>query len=103
MFQTVDADAECVDTIENITFVINSVANISCAVLSVAVSSTVKFIGKKRLLIALFFVIGTFCVLINFITQDMLFAVLLSSFPIMGLALGPVNAYAVEFFPTNLR
>lgn len=101
--QTVDADAECVDTIENITFVINSVANISCAVLSVAVSSTVKFIGKKRLLIALFFVIGTFCVLINFITQDMLFAVLLSSFPIMGLALGPVNAYAVEFFPTNLR
>ncbi|KAH9641805.1 hypothetical protein HF086_005345 [Spodoptera exigua] len=101
--QTVDADAECVDTIENITFVINSVANISCAVLSVAVSSTVKFIGKKRLLILLYFVIGTFCVLINFITQDMLFAVLLSSFPIMGLALGPVNAYAVEIFPTNLR
>ncbi|XP_047019672.1 solute carrier family 22 member 12-like isoform X2 [Helicoverpa zea] len=101
--QTIAEDAECVDTIENITFVISSVANVSCAVIAVAVSSTVKIIGKKRLLISVYLLIGTFCVLINFITQDMLFAVLLSSFPIMGLAIGPVNAYAVEFFPTNLR
>lgn len=101
--QTIEEDAECIDSIEPITFIINSVANVSCAVIAVAVSSTVKFIGKKRLLIIVFFVIGTFCVLINFITQDMIFAVLLSSFPIMGLAIGPVNAYSVEFFPTNLR
>lgn len=103
MFQTIEEDAECIDTIETVTFVINSVANISCAVIAVAVSSTVKFIGKKRLLIVVFFVIGTFCILINFITQDMIFAVLMSSLPVLGLAIGPVNAYTVEIFPTHLR
>ncbi|XP_075974814.1 putative transporter SVOPL [Anticarsia gemmatalis] len=101
--QTTTEDAECVDTIDTVTFVINSVANVCCAVIGIAVSSTVKIIGKKRLLVILFFLIGTFCILINFITQDMVFAVLLSSFPIMGLAIGPVNAYAVEIFPTHLR
>ncbi|XP_026732604.1 synaptic vesicle glycoprotein 2C-like [Trichoplusia ni] len=101
--QTQGEDVECNDTIDSITFVINSVANVSCALIAVAVSSTVKIIGKKRLLIGVYLIIGTFCILINFITQDMVFAVLLSTFPIMGLAIGPVNAYAVEIFPTNLR
>lgn len=103
LFQTVAEDAVCIDTIETQTFVINSVANICCAAIAVAVSSTVKFIGKKNLLIIVFFVIGTFVVLINFITQDMIFAVLMSSFPVLALAIGPVNAYTVEFFPTHLR
>ncbi|KAJ8721340.1 hypothetical protein PYW07_002115 [Mythimna separata] len=101
--QNVEENTECIDTIETITFVISSVANISCALIAVAVSSTVKFIGKKRLTIIVFFLIGTFCILINFITQDMVFAVLMSSFPILALAVGPVNAYSVEFFPTHLR
>lgn len=103
MFQTAIEDAECDDSIAQITFIINSVANLSCAAIAVCLSSTVRIIGKKRLLIFVFFVIGTFVVLINFITQYMLFAVLLSSFPIMGLAIGPINAYAVEIFPTHLR
>lgn len=71
--------------------------------IAVAVSSTVKFVGKKNLLILIYALIGTFCILINFITEDMIFAVLLSSFPIMGLCIGPVNAYSVEIFPTYLR
>lgn len=79
------------------------IASVSCAIIAVAVSSTVKFVGKKNLLIIIFCLIGVFCILINYITEDMLFAVLLSSVPIMGLGIGPVNAYAVEIFPTQLR
>lgn len=101
-FQTSE-NAECIDTIDTITYTINSIANISCAIIAVVVSSTVKIIGKKPLLIIVYVLIGTFCILINFITEDMVFAVLMSSFPIMGLAIGPVNAYAVEIFPTHLR
>lgn len=101
--QTATENAECDDSIDEITYLINSVANVSCAIIAVAVSSTVKFIGKKRLLIIVYFLIGVFIILINFITQDLLFAVLMSSFPIMGLGIGPVNAYAVEIFPTHLR
>ncbi|CAB3248052.1 unnamed protein product [Arctia plantaginis] len=96
-------DAPCVDTIESVTFVINSVANVSCAAIAIVVSSTVKIIGKKLLLNLIFAIIGIFSILINFITQDMVFAVLLSSLPLMGLAIGPINAYAVDIFPTNLR
>ncbi|KAG6445740.1 hypothetical protein O3G_MSEX004066 [Manduca sexta] len=96
-------ESECIDTIDPITFKINTIANVCCAVIAVAVSSSVKFVGKKNLLIIIFFLIGTFCVLINFITENLIFAVLLSSFPVMGLGIGPVNAYAVEIFPTHLR
>ncbi|XP_075987721.1 putative transporter SVOPL [Anticarsia gemmatalis] len=101
--QTSTEDAECDDSIDEITFLVNSVAQISCAVIALVVSSTVKFIGKKNLLLICFFLIGTFAILINVITNDVLFAVLMSSFPIMALAMGPVNAYAVEIFPTHLR
>ncbi|KAJ8730623.1 hypothetical protein PYW08_002036 [Mythimna loreyi] len=101
--QNVEEDAECVDTIDTVTFVISSVANICCALIALAVSFTVKFIGKKILTIITFFLIGTFCILINFIKQDMVFAVLMSSFPILALSVGPINAYSVEFFPTYLR
>uniref|UniRef100_A0A2H1WYT6 SFRICE_023245 n=1 Tax=Spodoptera frugiperda TaxID=7108 RepID=A0A2H1WYT6_SPOFR len=100
--QTSESD-ECVDTIETVTFVINAVANASCTVICLAVGSCVKFIGKKRLLIIVLLLTGTFCVLINFITQDMVFAVLLSSIQILSLAIGPINAYSGEFFPTHLR
>ncbi|XP_004929455.2 putative transporter SVOPL [Bombyx mori] len=101
--ETVSQDAVCIDTIDSITYIINSIASVSCAIIAVAVSSTVKFVGKKNLLIIIFCLIGVFCILINYITEDMLFAVLLSSVPIMGLGIGPVNAYAVEIFPTQLR
>ncbi|XP_026315733.1 synaptic vesicle glycoprotein 2C-like [Hyposmocoma kahamanoa] len=58
---------------------------------------------KKTLLVIVFCLIGVFCILINFITDPMGFAVLLSSLPIMGLTIGPINSFAVEIFPTQLR
>ncbi|KAM3963683.1 synaptic vesicle glycoprotein 2B [Aphomia sociella] len=96
-------ESVCDDTITNLTFVISSVSNISCALIALVVSMLVKLMGKKALLIAMFFVIGMFCILINHVTQDMVFAALLSSIPLSGLGVGPVNAFAVEIFPTHLR
>lgn len=78
-------------------------ANLACAVIAIVVSSTVKIIGKKNLLISVFLIIGLFCVLVNVVTQDILFVIFLSAMPVLGLAIGPVNAYAVEIFPTHLR
>ncbi|XP_014369378.2 synaptic vesicle glycoprotein 2C [Papilio machaon] len=100
---TADDFAECDDTLDTMTFLINSVANVTCAVIAIVVSSTVKVIGKKNLLIAVQLIIGLFCILINVVTQDILFAIFLSALPVLGLAIGPVNAYAVEIFPTHLR
>ncbi|OWR46513.1 hypothetical protein KGM_200486 [Danaus plexippus plexippus] len=94
---------ECDDSIDPITFKINTIANISCALIALGISSTVKFIGKKALLISVYIIIGVFCILNNFVTENMVFAVLLSSVPITGLAIGPINSYAVEIFPTHLR
>ncbi|XP_049868376.1 synaptic vesicle glycoprotein 2C-like isoform X2 [Pectinophora gossypiella] len=96
-------DGDCIDTIATSTFIINLVANSSCAVIAIVGSSMVKIFGKKTLIVVVFFLIGTFCVMINIITHDMLFAALLSSFPIMGMTIGPINAFAVEIFPTQLR
>ncbi|CAG4983594.1 unnamed protein product [Parnassius apollo] len=101
--QTADDFAACDNSIATITFLINTVANMSCAIIALAVSSCVKIIGKKRLLITVLMLIGAFCMLINVVTQDVLFAIFLSSMPIGGLAIGPVNAFAVEIFPTHLR
>ncbi|CAB3245244.1 unnamed protein product [Arctia plantaginis] len=101
--QTVVEDAECDDTIEEMTFIINSISQLSCAVIAIVVSSTVKFFGKKKLMIGCFYLMGVFAILINFTTNDMIFAFLLSPIPIMALAIGPVNAYTVELFPTHLR
>ncbi|XP_013185277.2 synaptic vesicle glycoprotein 2C [Amyelois transitella] len=100
--QTIE-ETKCDDSIDTMTFVINSIATVSCAFIALAVSITVKFIGKKVLLILVFLVIGIFCVLINHVTQDMVFAVLLSSIPLTALAIGPVNASSVGIFPTHLR
>ncbi|XP_045447530.1 synaptic vesicle glycoprotein 2B-like [Melitaea cinxia] len=101
--QTVEENGECDDTINTQTFVINTVANFCCAIIALVFSSTVKFLGKKTLLIFVYMVIGIFCILINFMTQNIVFAILLSAIPLTGLAVGPVNSYAVEIFPTNLR
>ncbi|XP_026752054.2 synaptic vesicle glycoprotein 2B-like [Galleria mellonella] len=96
-------DTVCDDTIEPITFIINSISSTSCALIAVFVSVLVKFIGKKTLLIAVYFIIGTFCILINFVTEQFVFATLLSSLTLTGLGLGPVNAFTVQIFPTHLR
>lgn len=98
-----EENGECDDTINTQTFVINTVANFCCAIIALVFSSTVKFLGKKTLLIFVYIVIGIFCILINFMTQNIVFAILLSAVPLTGLAIGPVNSYAVEIFPTNLR
>ncbi|RVE48677.1 hypothetical protein evm_006643 [Chilo suppressalis] len=99
---TVD-EGECIDTIDELTYMINSLASIVCALIALAASTTVKCIGKKMLVIIVFLLIGLFCMLINVTTQQLLFAVLLTSLPLTGLAIGPVNAYSVELFPTHLR
>ncbi|KAL0881098.1 hypothetical protein ABMA27_002221 [Loxostege sticticalis] len=95
--------AECNDRIDPITFTVNSISSIACAAIALIVSTSVKFIGKKILLIAILLIIGVFCTMINVTTQPIVFAILLSTVPLAGLAIGPVNAYSVEIFPTQLR
>ncbi|XP_045768641.1 synaptic vesicle glycoprotein 2C-like [Maniola jurtina] len=101
--ETTVIDAVCDDSITPMTFMINTIANISCAFIALGISSTVRLLGKKTLLILVYLIIGLFCIFINVVTQDILFALLLSSLPLTGLAIGPVNAFAVEIYPTNLR
>ncbi|CAH4029369.1 synaptic vesicle 2-related protein-like [Pieris brassicae] len=98
-----DVGVECIETIDSLTFIINALSSLACAVIAVGVSSVVKIIGKKTLLIVFYALIGCVCVGINFATQQILFAILVSSFPILGLCIGPVNAFAVDIFPTKLR
>ncbi|XP_069356243.1 synaptic vesicle glycoprotein 2C-like [Maniola hyperantus] len=101
--ETAVKEAVCDDSITPMTFMINAIANICCAFIALGISSTVRFLGKKTLVILVYLIIGLFCVFINVVTQDILFAILLSSIPLTALAVGPVNAFAVEIYPTNLR
>nr|XP_034826720.1 synaptic vesicle glycoprotein 2B-like isoform X5 [Maniola hyperantus] len=101
--ETAVKNAVCDDSIQPITYMINTTATISCALIALGVSSTIKLLGKKTLLILVYLIIGLCCIFINVVTQDVLFAILLSSLPLMALAIGPVNAFAVEMYPTNLR
>ncbi|XP_037975088.2 synaptic vesicle glycoprotein 2A [Plutella xylostella] len=96
-------ELECNDTIEKSIFLINAIAGMACAVITVSLSLTIKLVGKKPLLVFIYFTFGGFMILINFITKDIVFAILLMSLQITGLGIGPVNAYAVEIFPTHLR
>ncbi|XP_063360173.1 synaptic vesicle glycoprotein 2A-like isoform X2 [Cydia amplana] len=96
-------EAVCDDSIDQLTFFVNSIASLSCAVIALLVSCTLKIIGKKVLLVLIYFIMGSFCISVNFIRTSMVFAVLLSAMQIVAVAVGPVNAYAVEIFPTHLR
>ncbi|XP_050665116.1 synaptic vesicle glycoprotein 2C-like isoform X2 [Leptidea sinapis] len=95
--------SECDNSIGTITFVISSTASTTCAVIGLIASFAVKVIGKKFLLIFVYMTIGTFVLIINFVTQQILFAILLSSVALTGLAIGPINAFSVQIFPTHLR
>lgn len=96
-------DAVCDDTIDELTFFVNSIASVACAIISLLASTTLKIIGKKALLLVIYIVMGAFCISINFITTSLVFAVLLSALQIVAVAIGPINAYAVEIFPTEFR
>ncbi|CAG9785739.1 unnamed protein product [Diatraea saccharalis] len=96
-------EGECNDTINTITYQINAIASVCGALIALAASIAVKCIGKRWLIFATFTVIGVFNILINVTTQQLLFAALLSSLLLSALAIGPINAYSVELFPTNLR
>ncbi|XP_045534652.1 synaptic vesicle glycoprotein 2C-like [Papilio machaon] len=100
---TGDDFVQCDDSLDTTTFLINTVANFACAIIAIVASSTVKIIGKKTLLVAVLLIIGLFCALVNVVTQDILFVIFLSAMPVIALAIGPVNAYAVQIFPTHLR
>ncbi|XP_073949735.1 uncharacterized protein [Choristoneura fumiferana] len=93
----------CDDSIDVLTFFVNSIASISCAIIALVASGTLKLIGKKALLMLVYFILGAFCIAINYIKTSMVFAVLLSALQIVAVAIGPINAYAVEIFPTHLR
>lgn len=101
--QSIGVQTVCRDTIETSTYVINSVANTACAFITLAVSASLRVISKKLLLHCLYFLLGAFAILINFITQEVVFAVLLMSMQIMATGIGPINAFNVEIFPTHLR
>lgn len=51
----------------------------------------------------MYYILGAFAIAINFVRQEIVFAMLLSALQITALGVGPINAYAVEIFPTALR
>ncbi|XP_050668706.1 synaptic vesicle glycoprotein 2C-like [Leptidea sinapis] len=101
--EKVNEDTECDDSIGTLTFVIRTIGSAACAVIGLVAGSSVKLIGKKFLLILVYMIIGICIVMINFVTQQIVFATLLSSIALTALAIGPINAFSVQIFPTHLR
>ncbi|CAB3257878.1 unnamed protein product [Arctia plantaginis] len=66
-------------------------------------SVTVKFIDKKILLVLVFTTVGGLCIVINFVSEVVPFALLLPPIQSMSLAVGLVTAFSVDIFPVNLR
>ncbi|CAB3248050.1 unnamed protein product [Arctia plantaginis] len=65
--------------------------------------ATVKFIDKKILLVLVFTTVGGLCIVINFVSEVVPFALLLPPIQSMSLAVGLVTAFSVDIFPVNLR
>lgn len=103
MLQTIDDGDVCNDNLDRITFVISSIADFSSFIISILIGSMVKCIDKKILLILVFVTIGGLCILINFVTEVIPFALLLPPIQSMSLAVGLVTAFSVDIFPVNLR
>ncbi|CAB3245240.1 unnamed protein product [Arctia plantaginis] len=101
--QTLKGETICKDNLDEVPLIVSSIAQAIFAVIVIIVSSTVKLIGKRNLLFICYFLIGAFCVLINFIRNDMVFATILSSLPVLVLTIGSVKGYIVELIPTHLR
>ncbi|VVD03855.1 unnamed protein product [Leptidea sinapis] len=93
----------CHNSVDPMTYVTHSAANASCALIALVASATVKIIGKKFLLVVIYIAIGTSIVLINFITHQTLLAILLAAMQVTASAIGPLNTFSVQIFPTHLR
>lgn len=93
----------CNDSIEPTTFMINSIANFGSCIVTLLASGLLKIAGKKVLIVGMYLIMGTFCISINFARDQYVFAALLSTLQIPALGIGPINAYAVQMFPTELR
>ncbi|CAB3223186.1 unnamed protein product [Arctia plantaginis] len=93
----------CDDSIDIAAFKINTMAQLFCSVIGLGISLAVTLIGKKLLLLTCFYLIGAFSIVLNHVTCDVLTAALISLFPLLALAIGPVNAYALQIFPTHIR
>ncbi|CAB3223185.1 unnamed protein product [Arctia plantaginis] len=93
----------CNDNLNRITFVISSIADFSSFVIAILIGSTVKFIDKKILLVLVFTTVGGLCIVINFVSEVVPFALLLPPIQSMSLTVGLVTAFSVDIFPVNLR
>ncbi|CAB3245204.1 unnamed protein product [Arctia plantaginis] len=97
------AGEQCNNALEDRTLMISTIAQTSLALFVMIVSCVIKFMSKKTMIIICFWVIGLACILVNFITNQIVFAIILSALIITILNVGCVNAYTVDLIPTHLR
>ncbi|CAB3248042.1 unnamed protein product [Arctia plantaginis] len=98
-----DQDNTCDDMIDTTSIMMNSIAQVVCAIIGIGISFTIKCIGKSYVLFYCFFIIGTCCLIVNFISDSTLFLILTSLFPLITLAIGPINLYCMEIYPVHMR
>ncbi|KAJ2947317.1 hypothetical protein O0L34_g17030 [Tuta absoluta] len=91
----------CVDTISQDTFIIMATTTTVYGVI-VLVASVLP-LSKKALLVAMYLVSAAAAFLAVLITNMVVAGVAFSALQIAALGIGPLTAYAVQLFPTNLR
>ncbi|XP_041968029.1 organic cation/carnitine transporter 7-like isoform X2 [Aricia agestis] len=91
----------CNDGISSGTFTITIITSLVYSTLVMLIS--LSPINKKIQLIGMFTVVATTC-LISVLTRNRIVAgISMSALQVTGLGIGPLTAYAVQLFPTNLR
>ncbi|XP_045496513.1 organic cation/carnitine transporter 7-like [Colias croceus] len=60
-------------------------------------------LSKKTLLISMYAVVGTACLISGIVQNRLVAGVSMSTLELTALGIGPLNAYAVQIFPTSLR
>ncbi|KAI5634246.1 organic cation/carnitine transporter 7-like isoform X1 [Phthorimaea operculella] len=92
---------KCVDTISQDTFIIMVTTTTVYGVI-VLIASVIP-LSKKTLLVAMYLISAAAAFLAVLITNMVVAGVAFSALQMAALGIGPLTAYAVQLFPTNLR
>ncbi|CAH2040159.1 unnamed protein product, partial [Iphiclides podalirius] len=95
------SDGTCNDTISRDTFQIMVVATLVYGAVVMMIS--LSPVPKKVQLVTMFVVVGAACITSELTTNRLLAGVSMSALQMTALGIGPLTAYAVHLFPTNLR
>ncbi|CAK1543794.1 unnamed protein product [Leptosia nina] len=91
----------CIDNISYDTFKVTVITALFYG--AIVMGASLSPLSKKTLLVGMYFIVGVACLLSVAVQNRFVAGVSMSTLELTALGIGPLNAYAVQIFPTSLR